>query len=197
MSFHPIQIESAIARRGRLNQLVSVDQIKRQVQDVASYLKHPSHYGEKSEQLIIVPILSGAVPFYVDLVRELGDQSLSEVFFVWSSSYSGQRVQKPVEERKLVLAGNTDLLRGKRLLIVDDVIETGATLTKVCRRLKRYKPADIKTAVVCRKKGRVSEMEPDYHLFEIPDVWIAGYGLDGSTGRYRGFRWIGEVSVSN
>ena len=183
-----------------IRQVVHKGELHDQVEAFARYLRHSTNYGDKCSKLTIIPVLTGAMPFAVDLIRALGDGSQAELFSVYSSSYGRGRTKLPKDQRTVALAGDPNALIGRTCLIVDDVIESGGTLVEVTKKISdaistldsNAKP-EIVTAVVCQKYGRESDFTPDYALFTIPDVWLAGYGLDGSTGRFRGLNWIGSV----
>ena len=183
-----------------IHQIVARGALHDQVDLFAQFLRHSTNYGERCSKLTIVPVLTGAMPFAVDLIRALGDDSQAELFSVSSSSYGRGRKKLPKDKRNVALAGDPDVLKGRKYLVVDDVVESGGTLIEVTKKIREtiatIDPSaepDIRTAVVCQKIERESEFTPDFVLFSVPDVWLAGYGLDGSTGRFRGLNWIGKV----
>jgi hypoxanthine phosphoribosyltransferase len=77
---------------------------------------------------------------------------------------------------------NIDLMpviAGRDVLLVDDIFDTGRTMARLLNELNRHEPASIRTAVLLWKQGRSEvEITPDYHGFQIPDVFVVGYGLD-------------------
>jgi len=84
-------------------------------------------------------------------------------------------------------------IEGKHVLIVEDIIDSGNTLSKLIPLLKTRKPASIKTCCLLDKKSRRTvDIDADYVGFEVPDVFIVGYGLD-YAGKYRNLRYIATL----
>ena len=84
-------------------------------------------------------------------------------------------------------------LRGRHIIILDDILDTGHTLAYLVRHIEGLQPASIKTAVLLRKIGRQEEaLEPHYCGFEIPDEFVIGYGLDYND-EYRNLPFIGVL----
>ena len=92
---------------------------------------------------------------------------------------------------------NTGLLpeiRGRHILLLDDILDTGATLSQVTAHLRGLGAASIKTCVLLRKIGRQEvHLEPNYVGFEIPDKFVIGYGLDYND-EYRNLPYIGVMT---
>src|SRR5437763_16265948 len=112
--------------------------------------------------------------FLADLVRHL-DLSL-RIGLIQASSYRGLTTM-PGELRI-----HPDFLpdvRGRHVLLLDDILDTGQTLSRLVDQLKGMAPASIQVGVLARKRGRqVVPLEPDYCGFDIPDAFVVGYGLD-------------------
>jgi hypoxanthine phosphoribosyltransferase len=84
-------------------------------------------------------------------------------------------------------------VRGRDVLLVDDILDTGRTLRNVLARLQPLKPRRIKTCVLLDKTARrVEDVRADYVGFEIPDVFVVGYGLDHAE-RYRNLPFVGVL----
>lgn len=130
------------------------------------------HYGHRP--LTIVAVLTGSVVLLADLIRRL-DMPL-RIGLVQARSYRGPTTLPG----SLVL--NLDMLpnlRGRDVLILDDIFDTGRTLLELINELDQLGPATVRSAVLLRKKGRqVVDIEPDHVAFEIPDEFVVGYGLD-------------------
>ena len=70
-------------------------------------------------------------------------------------------------------------MRGRHVLLLDDVLDTGQTLAHLVGHVRELRPLSVKVAVLLRKRGRQQlALEPDYHGFDIPDAFVVGYGLD-------------------
>jgi hypoxanthine phosphoribosyltransferase len=124
--------------------------------------------------LSIIGVLTGSIMIVADLVRRL-DMPV-RIGFLRASSYRGTATS-PGE-----LIVNDDLLpdiRGRDVLIVDDIFDTGHTLRAISTRLGSMGANSVRSLVLLRKHGRKEvEMEPDHVVFDIPDAFVVGYGLD-------------------
>jgi hypoxanthine phosphoribosyltransferase len=139
----------------------------------------------KGRETVIVSLLTGTVMFLADLVRHL---SLPlRLDFVGVSSYGAG-----TESGKLVFTKELRLnVRGRDILLVDDILDTGRTMAHVLRKLETLRPCRIKTCVLLNKAARrVQDIQADYVGFEIPDCFVVGYGLDYAE-RYRNLPFVG------
>ena len=129
-----------------------------------------AHY--QGKPLTIVGVLIGSLVLVADLIRRL-DIPL-KIDLVQARSYKGTRPGP--------LSINTDLLgniRGRDVLLVDDIFDTGNTLNDLIPQLDDLGPATIRTAVLLRKQGQSKvSFTPDYVGFDIPNVFVVGFGLD-------------------
>ncbi|MEW4488214.1 hypoxanthine phosphoribosyltransferase [Thalassoglobus sp. JC818] len=139
-------------------------------------------------ELTVLGILTGSIVLVTDLMRRIAVRH--QLGLIQASSYRGETTH-PGE-----LIINLDTLpeiRGRDVLIVDDIFDTGRTMTKVQRELERFQPRRIRSAVLLWKKSRTEgPVRPDYHCFEIPDEFVVGYGLD-YNGEYRHLPYIGVL----
>ena len=127
----------------------------------------------RGRELVVVALLNGTVLFLADLIRQL---SLPlRLDFMGVSSYgAGTESGDLVFTRELRLD-----MRGRDVLLVDDILDTGKTLSRVLPKLRALKPRRIKVCVLLDKPSRrVEKLAADYVGFEIPDVFVVGYGLD-------------------
>lgn len=134
--------------------------------------------------LVVVSLLNGTVMFLADLIRHL---SLPlRLDFMGVSSYGDG-----VESRELVFTKELRIdVRGREVLLVDDILDTGKTLSAVLRKLRALKPRRIHTCVLLDKPGRrVERIQADYVGFTIPNEFVVGYGLDYAE-RYRNLPFI-------
>lgn len=136
-----------------------------------------------------VGVLDGAFLFMADLVRAVGPPLTCD--FLSVSSYgSGTETTGRVRIRK----GPSVPLRGRHVLLVEDIVDTGLTLRSVLAALKRRRPASVNVCTLLRKRGRERvRVRVDYVGFEIPDRFVVGYGLD-LDGRHRELPYVAEAS---
>jgi len=124
--------------------------------------------------LSIIGVLTGSIMVVADLVRRL-DMPV-RIGFLRASSYRGSATS-PGE-----LSINADLLpdvKGRDVLVVDDIFDTGHTMSALLQRLRGMEAASVRSLVLLRKHGRKEvNMEPDHVVFDIPDAFVVGYGLD-------------------
>ena len=138
-------------------------------------------------EMVVVSLLNGTVMFLADLIRHL---SLPlRLDFIGVSSYGAG-----TESGELVFTKELRLdVRGRDVLLVDDILDTGKTLYRVLGKLRALKPRRIKTCVLLNKAARrVEDVEADYVGFEIPDFFVVGYGLDFAE-RYRNLPFVGVL----
>ncbi len=150
--------------------LIRADKIQQRVVELANQIA--ADY--QSKPLTIVGVLTGCLMFLADLVRHL-DLPL-RIGLIQASSYRGQTTVSG--ELKIGPELLPDV-RGRHVLLLDDILDTGQTLTQLVAHLSTLGAATVRTGVLIRKRGRQSvPIEPDYCGFEIPDLFIVGYGLD-------------------
>ena len=141
----------------------------------------------RGHELVVVSLLSGTVMFLADLIRHL---SLPlRLDFMGVSSYGAG-----TESGELVFTKELRLdVRGRDVLLVDDILDTGRTLTRVQAKLRALKPRRLKTCVLLDKAARRLEpIEADFVGFAIPDYFVVGYGLDFAE-RYRNLPFVGVL----
>jgi hypoxanthine phosphoribosyltransferase len=141
----------------------------------------------KGREMVIVSLLNGTVMFLADLIRHI---SLPlRLDFIGVSSYGAG-----TESGDLVFTKELRLdVRGRDVLLVDDILDTGRTMSRVLGKLDLLKPRRIRTCVLLNKAARrVEDVEADYVGFEIPDQFVVGYGLDFAE-RYRNLPFVGVL----
>lgn len=128
----------------------------------------------RGKPLTVLGVLKGSVVFVADLIRQIDIPH--QIGFIRASSYRGETTT-PGQ-----LSIGTDLMTDisdRHVLLVDDIFDTGRTMTGLLDELKRHHPSSIRTAVLLWKQGRTEvQITPDYHGFQIPDAFVVGYGLD-------------------
>ena len=137
--------------------------------------------------LVIVALLNGTVVFLADLLRRL---SLPlRLDFIGVSSYGGG-----TERSKMVFTKELRLdVTGRDVLLLDDILDTGQTLSRVTAKLIQLRPRRIKTCVLLDKPSRrLAQIKADYVGFLIPNYFVVGYGLDYAE-RYRNLPFVGVL----
>jgi hypoxanthine phosphoribosyltransferase len=153
-----------------VKQILSSNQIRDGVQKLAEQLKEI--YGGRP--ITIVAILTGSLVLLADLIRQL--EMPLRVAFV-----QGNRDRTPDPPADSSVA-NDDIfpkLKGRDVLVIDDIFDTGHTLIEVLGQIMPHEPASLRSAVLMRKTGRSEvPIQPDMVMFDIPDEFVVGYGLD-------------------
>ncbi|HVV01357.1 MAG TPA: hypoxanthine phosphoribosyltransferase [Verrucomicrobiae bacterium] len=163
--------------------LITETQLARRIRQVSSQIERDF----SGREMVVVSLLNGTVMFLADLIRHL---SLPlRLDFIGVSSYGGG-----TESGELVFTKELRLdVRGRDVLLVDDILDTGRTLYRVLGKLRLLKPRKIRTCVLLNKAARrVEDVEADYVGFEIPDYFVVGYGLDFAE-RYRNLPFVGVL----
>ena len=151
--------------------LISEADIERRVSELARDI---SRDYAADKELVLVGVLKGAFVFLADLSRKLSIPRRIE--FMALSSYDEGSVASDSVRLVMDLREN---IEDKQVLIVEDIVDTGRTLHFLVELLSTRKPKSIKTCALVRKPDRAEvDAEIDYLGFEIPDVWVVGYGLD-------------------
>jgi hypoxanthine phosphoribosyltransferase len=165
--------------------LVSEDDIQRRVTEMAAEISK-DYKGQGS--IILVAVLKGAYMFVADLARQLTIPHYID--FMALSSYGSKSVSGAV---RILLDLRADIYN-KHVLVVEDIVDTGKTLEYLYVNLHARKPASVSTCVLTMKeKDRGdTDVKVDYLGFEIPDVWVVGYGLDLAE-RHRTWPFIAEL----
>jgi hypoxanthine phosphoribosyltransferase len=141
----------------------------------------------RGREMVVVSLLNGTVMFLADLMRHL---SLPlRLDFMGVSSYGAG-----TESGELVFTKELRLdMRGRDVLLIDDILDTGRTMSRVLPKLRALKPRRIKICVLLDKPSRrIENVKANYIGFEIPDYFVVGYGLDFAE-RYRNLPFVGVL----
>ena len=143
------------------------------------------------KDLLLVSILKGAVVFTADLMRRLSIPVT--VDFICASSYG----MSTESSQKIHLKKDLDTdIKGKHVLLVDTIVDTGETLDFLMKMLSERKPASLKAVTLLDKKSRRTvEVSLAYCGYEIPDKFVVGYGLDCAQ-QYRNLPYIAIVKTT-
>jgi hypoxanthine phosphoribosyltransferase len=165
--------------------LLSADDIQRRVAEMARQIADDY----RGQPVTIVGVLTGCLMFLADLVRHL-DLPL-RIALLQASSYRGETTT-PGE-----LHIGPELLpdlRGRHVLLLDDILDTGQTLVHLRQHLHNLGVASLRIGVLLRKEGRQQvPIDVDYRGFDIPDAFVVGYGLDYND-EYRHLPYIAILS---
>lgn len=163
--------------------LITPEQIQTRVQELAAQI---SQDYSQVNRLYMVGILKGAFIFLADLTRQMSIPHI--VDFMALSSYGKTTTSGTVR----ILMDLRESVEGQHVLIVEDILDSGNTLNYLCRILKERNPASLRTCVLVRKIRQEIDFPIDYLGFDIPDVWVVGYGLDFAD-RHRTLPYIAEL----
>ena len=163
--------------------LITDKQIARRVKSLAREIQKDF----QGREMVVVSLLNGTVLFLADLIRGL-DMPL-RLDFIGVSSYGAG-----TESGDLVFTKELRIdVRGRDVLLVDDILDTGKTVRRVMEKLCLLGPRRIKTCVLLDKPARRAEkVKADYVGFSIPDLFVVGYGLDFAE-RYRNLPFVGVL----
>ncbi|MFD5476275.1 hypoxanthine phosphoribosyltransferase [Streptomyces hawaiiensis] len=143
----------------------------------------------RDRDLVIIGVLKGAAAFTVDLARAVD----LPVVMDWAAVSTYGRGSTAGEPQLLKDIGEE--LTGRDVLVVEDILDTGTTLSWLMARLRGQDPASVNCCVLLRKPHAVAELvEPRYVGFDITEHWVAGYGIDYAE-RHRNLRDIYEVRL--
>lgn len=139
------------------------------------------------EELIVIGTLKGSVMWMCELIKYIDPRVDVSFEFIKASSYGSSTTSAGVVKFKMDTDAN---LYNKNVLIVEDIVDTGLTLTKVIEKLKERGPKSIKVCTMLNKMARRStDFTADFIGFEVDDLFIVGYGLDYDE-KYRNLPYV-------
>jgi hypoxanthine phosphoribosyltransferase len=167
--------------------LITETEIKNRVSELAQKLA----VDYKNNNLTIIGVLNGSLIFLSDLIRQIPFPV--KIDTIKANTYVGATTF-PKAETEII--HNTDInVKGEHVLIVDDILDTGKTLSEIVRMITKYSPLSIKVCVLINKMGRREiEIVPDYCCFEIEDKFVVGYGLDFDN-KYRNLPYVAVLDA--
>ena len=167
-----------------MRRLIEQDEIQQRVLSLGRELSELY----RGRDLTVIGVLTGCMLFMADLVRAIDVPH--RIGVVQASSYRGATT-RPGE--LIVDTGLLPDVRGRDVLIIDDIFDTGRTMQKLVAALRSREPASVRTVALLIKEGRSEvELQPDFHCFRIPDVFVIGYGLDYNDD-YRHLPFVGAL----
>ncbi|WP_078277023.1 hypoxanthine phosphoribosyltransferase [Moraxella caviae] len=171
-----------------MNVMISAEEIAQKVAELGAQIT--AHYKDSGRDLVLIGLLRGSVIFMADLCRAI--DRAHELDFMTVSSYgSGTTSSGDVR----ILKDLDGEIRGKDVLVVEDIIDSGATLAKVLDMLRTREPNSIELCTLVSKPSRRKvDVDVRFMGFEVEDRFIVGYGLDYDQ-KYRHLPFIGEIGL--
>lgn len=158
--------------------LISARRIARRVRQLGQEIS--TLHADIDQPLVLIVVLKGAAVFAADLLRSLSIPA--ELEFVRASSYGGGTSSSGKVKFAHLVEGP---LTGRHVLLIEDIVDSGRTITHIAQQLKKSKPASVRIAALLdRPARRTEEVSIDFTGFSIPDQFVIGYGLD-YAGLYR------------
>ena len=165
--------------------LISEAQIKARIRELAEILN--AEYAGKNP--VFVGVLKGVVMFFSDMVREI--TTPCEIDFMWISSYQGTGSTGQMVVKRDV----SQDLKGRHVVILEDIFDTGNSLDYTYRHLLKKEPASLRVCTLLDKPSRRNPnvtLQPDYTGFVIPNKFVVGYGMDYNE-HYRNLPFVGVL----
>lgn len=172
----------------QMSVMISAEEIQAKVKELGAQID--AHYANSDKELVLIGLLRGSVIFMADLCRAITKPH--ELDFMTVSSYGGGTISSRDVKILKDLDGE---IRGKDVLVVEDIIDSGNTLSKVLEILQTRQPNSIELCTLVSKPSRREiELEVKFLGFEVEDKFIVGYGLDYDQ-KYRHIPFIGEIGI--
>ena len=165
--------------------LISEEQIKEKIRQLGEQLS--AEYADKDP--IFVGVLKGVVIFYADMVRAITVPCQFD--FMWISSYQGTSTTGTMQVKRDISAD----IKGRHVVILEDIFDTGNSLDFVYKHLLSKEPASLKICTLLDKPERRNPritLQADYVGFEVPNEFVVGYGLDFNE-HFRNLPYVGVL----
>lgn len=169
-----------------IHEYLSEEKVVKKIEEMGAQIS--AEYGD--ETVCLICILKGSVFFTVELAKRI--TSPVELEFMCVSSYGGDTKSSGVVK----IVKDLDVsIEGKNVIVIEDIIDSGRTLSYLLENLSTRKPKSLKLCTLLDKpERRVVEVNVDYVGFQIPDEFVVGYGLDYDQ-KYRNLPYIGYVEI--
>ena len=165
--------------------LYTVEQIQTRVRELGDAISRDY----EGKDILVICLLRGAFMFTSDLVRHIRVPVIID--FVVASSY----VQQSTTGEVKIHCDIREPVKGRDVLLVEDIIDTGITINHMREKILQMEPASLKVCGLLNKKPRrVIDVPVDYIGFDIPDIFVVGYGLDYDN-QYRNLPYIAEFKA--
>jgi hypoxanthine phosphoribosyltransferase len=167
--------------------LISEEELQAEIASMAAELD--AEYGE--DQPLMIGVLTGAVAFMADLMKAMTIPL--EIDFMAISSYGAATKSSGVVR---ILKDLNEDIEGRRVIVVEDIVDSGLTLQYLLEMLKARQPKDIRVVALLKKdKPDAIDVQADRVGFHIPDEFVIGYGLD-YAGKYRNLPYVAVLDAS-
>jgi hypoxanthine phosphoribosyltransferase len=164
--------------------LFSAQQIQERVRAMARLIR-----GAPLVPNVAMPVLVGGFVFAADLLRALSWEGVAiDVEMIWLRSYGDKRVASAIS----MIAGPSEQIAGRHVLVIDGVLDAGRTIAKAVSLIQAAGAASVQVAVMLDKQRGDAMAKADYVGFSIANDFVVGYGMD-DAGKYRGLPYIGKV----
>ena len=168
----------------KINVLINEARLEKRIEEIAKEIENDY---KKEEEIIFLGILKGSVPFMWELSKKMKRSVQFE--FIEVSSYKGTESTGEIVMHKDI----KESIEGKNVIIVEDIIDTGRTLTYLKEHLLKKNPKSLKIATLLSKPSRrIQELHVDYVGFTIEDKFVVGFGLDYDQ-ELRNLQYIGYI----
>lgn len=163
--------------------LINEAKLQKRIEELAKKIEKDY----EGKEIVLLGILKGSVPFLWELAKRIKNDMQLE--FIEVSSYEGTESTGKIKLSKDIASS----IKGKDVIIVEDIIDTGRTLTYLKQHILEKKPNSLKIATLLSKPSRrIMELEVDYIGFQIEDKFVVGFGLDYDQ-KYRNLPYIGCI----
>ena len=163
--------------------LLTEEQIQQRIRELGEILT--AEYADKNP--VVVGVMKGVVVFYADMIRQIKVPCQME--FMWISSYEGTASTGNMIVKRDISSD----IKGRHVLILEDIFDTGHSLDFTYKHLMAKEPASLKVCTLLDKPSRRKPgitVEADYVGFEVPNAFVVGYGLDFNE-HYRNLPYVG------
>ena len=164
--------------------LFSAEQIQERVRAMARMIA-----ASKLVPDVAMPVLVGGFVFAADLLRALAWEGVPmDVEMIWLRSYGDKRVASAIS----MIAGPSEEIAGRHVLVIDGVLDAGRTIAKAVSLIRAAGAASVQVAVMLDKQRSDAVAQADYVGFPVGNDFVIGYGMD-DAGKFRGLPYIGKV----
>lgn len=166
-----------------INVLINKFRVEKRIEEMAKEIEKDY----EGKDIVFLGILKGSMPFMWELAKRIKNNVIFE--FIEVSSYEGTESTKKITMHKDI----KNSIQGKDVIIIEDIVDTGRTLSFLSEHLKEKKPNSLKIATLLSKPSRrIIELNVDYIGFKIEDKFVVGYGLDYNQD-FRNLPYIGYI----